>query len=197
MSFAEVFGAPFDSSQVPPTEDYVVLPPGEYPVKIDKASVEPTKAQDGHFLKLEMTVQDGPCKGRKLFDRLNLDNPNQQAREIAARSLSSLAVALRIPVIQDEAQLIGGVCFAQVKVKDDYNNIRKYISAYPDAPPTQPATPSYAPPPPAPIAPPPQAPAYAAPAPQPTSQWPAAPVAPVAPQPAAPPASSAVPPWKR
>lgn len=136
MSFADVFGGAFDTHSVAPSEDYVTLPPGKYPVRIDGAEIAPTKAGDGHYLLLTLTVLDGPAINRKLFDRMNLDNPSEKAKEIAKRQCAALGQALGIAVVSDEKQFIGGIVIAHVKVKDGQNEIRTYSSAYappPDA----------------------------------------------------------------
>ncbi len=122
------FGTPdgFDTHSVEPQKDYVAIPPGKYPVQIEKSELKQTKAGDGHYLELACVVLDGPAKGRKIWDRLNIDNPSQQAREISQRQFAALGQALGLVKIADTQQLIGGICIACVKVKGDNNEIRTY-----------------------------------------------------------------------
>lgn len=125
-SFQQFFGEGFDTESVPPAEDFVALPPGKYIVGIDKAEVKTTKAGNGHYLEVVETVLDGPCKNRKLWDRINIDNPNQQCVEIGLRSLAALGLAIGLTRISASEQLIGQVCVAHVRVKDEQNDIRTY-----------------------------------------------------------------------
>ena len=83
-------GTTFDASSVDPTMPFEVLPPGRYLVQIVTSEMRPTKDGAGQYLWLELDVLEGECQGRKLFDRLNLVNPNPTAVEIAQRTLSAI-----------------------------------------------------------------------------------------------------------
>lgn len=109
-------GGTFDATSVAPKEEFTLLPPGEYPVMIVKSDMTPTKARTGQMLVLEMDVIDGPSKGRKLWDRLNLVNPNPQAVEIAERSLSAICHAVGRLQVSDSNELHGIPMIAVVKV---------------------------------------------------------------------------------
>jgi hypothetical protein len=87
-------GGTFDASQVEPQGDYQPIPPGEYKVQITSSEVVENSAKTGRILKLELEITEGDQAGRKLFDRLNIDNPNAQAVEIAQRQLSAICHAL-------------------------------------------------------------------------------------------------------
>ena len=83
----------FDASQVDPAKPNEPLPPGDYPVQIIQSEMRVTKAGTGQYLWLEMEILDGEAKGRKLWDRLNLVNASDQARQIAERTLSAICHA--------------------------------------------------------------------------------------------------------
>lgn len=123
-----IFGSDFNSDEYEPTTDYAILEPGKYPVAIEESSVQTTKSGNGHYLKLALRVIDGKYKGAILFDNLNIDNPSNQAVEIAKRTLSAICRALSLPGgrISDSAQLVGGKLTAHVKFKDEKNFIRTY-----------------------------------------------------------------------
>lgn len=146
-NLAAIFGADFDANAVEPQSDYDVIPPGKYPVLIEKAEVKRTKAGTGHYIGLGLQVLDGPHKGRKVFDNINIDNPNPKAVEIGMRSLSALARAIGVMAIADTNQLLNQCCVASVKVKDGDNNVRTYEplqqqqQAPQQAPPAQPMAP--------------------------------------------------------
>ena len=69
------------------------LPAGTYTFVISKVTTKPTKA-GGKFAEMELTVTSGNQKGRKVWDRLNLDNVNQTAVDIAVKQVSAYAHAL-------------------------------------------------------------------------------------------------------
>lgn len=90
-----------DVSNIPyntaPTND--PLPKGVYSVQIVEVKHKPTKAGTGLYAELELQVIDGPSKGRKVWDRLNVQNPNAQAVSIALEQVSSYGHALGRPFV--------------------------------------------------------------------------------------------------
>jgi len=134
----------FDTGAVEPQSDYEVIPPSKVLVLIEEAEVKPTKANTGYYLKLKLSVVDGPYKNRKLFDNINVQNPSAQCVEIGLRQLAALGLAIGVKVITDSSQLVNKTCIAHVKVKDDQNYIRTYSSVVPAAPgaPQQPPAPA-------------------------------------------------------
>ncbi|MAK85994.1 MAG: hypothetical protein CMK96_03385 [Pseudomonas sp.] len=115
--------------------DYSPIPPGEYRVHVISSDLKATKAGTGNYLELEMEVLDGEHQGRKLFDRLNIDNPNQQAVDIAQRTLNAICVAVGKLSIADSNELHNIPMIAVVKVdpaRGDYgpsNSIKTYKPA--------------------------------------------------------------------
>lgn len=98
-------GGTFDANQVEPNAPFVAIPPGDYPMQIIASAMEPTSAGTGRFLKFELEIIDGEHKGRKTYDRLNLENPNQQAVDIARRQLSAVCHAVGVLTVTDSEQL--------------------------------------------------------------------------------------------
>lgn len=197
-TFQEIFGPQgFDCASVDPTEDFLV--PGDYICKITEAEVLPTKAGTGHYLKVVLeVVQEDKSKGRKLYDYINIDNPNETTMHLAQKSLSALGRATVIWKIEHPQQLLNQIVVAVVTRNDRGNSVRTYkpvaqmqsATATPAAP--APVAPVVAMPVPATVAPPPTAsPAYAQP-PAPIA------VAPVAGMPGpAPAAVAGVPVWQQ
>ncbi len=140
-NLAAIFGPGFDTNTVEPQGDFDVLPPGKYPVVIDKAEVKQTKKMDGHYLSLTMTVADGGYKGRKLWPKIQIQNPSQECVKIGLRTLSALGKATGVTYISDANQFLGKTCIAHVKVKDEQNEIRTY-SAMEGPVATQPVAPA-------------------------------------------------------
>lgn len=111
-------GGTFDANQVEPNAPYEVIPEGEYRIQITNSSMENTKDNTGQYLKLELEIMEGQQAGRKLFDRLNLVNRNQQAMEIAQRTLSAICHAVGVLTVNDSEQLHMRPMLAKVKVVD-------------------------------------------------------------------------------
>lgn len=128
-------GGTFDATQVAPNQPFEVLPPGKYKVQVTDSDMRPTKDGTGQYLWLEMEILDGEYQGRKMWDRLNLVNQNQQAVEIAQRSLSALCHATGKLHVSDSQEIHFIPVIATVKVrpaKGDYdasNEIRGYEAA--------------------------------------------------------------------
>lgn len=123
----------FNRESVAPNVALEPVPSGQYTVAITNSVEKPTKNGLGAYLELEMTIQGGEFNGRKIFDRLNIRNPNEQTMEIAYRTLSSILYVTGVPAMQDTQQLHGRPFIAVVvKVpRDDRpdlmtNNIRGY-----------------------------------------------------------------------
>ena len=107
----------FDANQVDPTDQFEALPAGDYPVIIVDSEMKPTRDNRGQYLQLTLEVIDGPYKGRKMWDRLNLNNPNQQAVEIAQRQLSQICHAVGVLQVNDSLELHDKPLVARVKVR--------------------------------------------------------------------------------
>ena len=110
-------GQAFDANAVEPNAPREVIPPGDYKVMIVASQMKDTKAGTGQYLELEMDVLDGEHQGRKIWDRLNLDNPNPKAVEISERTLSAICRATGVWNCTDSEQLHGRAMIASVKVK--------------------------------------------------------------------------------
>jgi hypothetical protein len=80
----------FNANEIEPTGNFDPIPLGEYLMVISASEMKPTKNGEGQYLQLTYDVVEGEYSGRKVFDRLNLVNKNEQAQEIAQRSLSAI-----------------------------------------------------------------------------------------------------------
>ncbi|MEX1231111.1 MAG: DUF669 domain-containing protein [Planctomycetaceae bacterium] len=134
----------FDASQIEPTAGRDPLPAGKYLAAIVGSEFKPTKAGTGQYLELKFQVLEGPHKDRLLWARLNLDNPNEQAVEIAKGELAEICRAVSVLQPQDSVDLHDLPLLITVKCKkrDDNGEIANEISGYakkpspppPDAP---------------------------------------------------------------
>lgn len=106
----------FNAAQVAPNVGFEPVPTGHYKVNITKSEEKPNSKGTGSYVELEMTIIDGEFRGRKVFDRLNLRNPNEQAVSIAYGTLSAICHVTGRLHIQDTQQL-HGVPFIAVVTK--------------------------------------------------------------------------------
>ncbi|TCZ63911.1 DUF669 domain-containing protein [Roseicella aquatilis] len=95
----------FDASGVAPAAPLELLPPGRYAAQIVQSEMRATRAGNGQYLWLEMDVIEGSHQGRKIWDQINLVNPNQQTVEIAQRTLSAICHAVGQLQVSDSEQL--------------------------------------------------------------------------------------------
>jgi hypothetical protein len=73
------------------------LPPGKHPVVIENVTLEPTLNGKGGKMVLHMTAIDGPNKGGKIRENLNLQNESAQAVEIAQKQLAAFLAVMGKP----------------------------------------------------------------------------------------------------
>ena len=114
-------------------DSFEAVPAGEYLVVIESSDFIDTKAGTGKILKLTYQILDGRFKGQKIFENLNLQNPNKQAEQISRKALNSIGIAVGVPSIQDSAQLHNIPLKLNVTVQDtdDYgkqNRIKKHMA---------------------------------------------------------------------
>ena len=107
----------FNAENVEPNAPRDPIPAGWYKAVIEATEEKPTKAQTGSYLQLTIQVIEGDHAGRKVIDRLNLNNPNATAVEIAQRTLSSICRAVGVMTPRDSADLMDKPMMVKVKVK--------------------------------------------------------------------------------
>jgi hypothetical protein len=125
----QIFGGqPFNAGQVEPAKAWEPVAPGMHPALIRSAAFKATKNGSGQYLQIDMDIIDGPEKGRKLTDRLNLFNSSEKAVNMAKASLSALCRSMGEMVVSQTEQLLNKTTIALVTVKDDRNNIQTYFT---------------------------------------------------------------------
>ena len=107
----------FNALEIEPATSYEPLPADWYKVVITDTEEKPTKAQTGSYLQLTIEVIEGNHAGRKVFDRLNLKNPNSVAVEIAQRSLSSICRSIGVNNPKDSMELRDKPLMVKLAVK--------------------------------------------------------------------------------
>jgi hypothetical protein len=99
----------FNANDVPETPQISSgpIPEGDYEVEIDDTEEKSNKAGTGRYLQLTFRVISGPHAERKLWARLNLDNPSEKAVEIARRDLAAICRAVGLVQPKTITQFIG------------------------------------------------------------------------------------------
>lgn len=100
-------------------DDYSPLPSGTYNAMIVKSEFKKTKAGDGMYLQLNVKVIEGDYKGRMVFERLNLNNPNPVAVEIANKTLNTICLACNAFGVEDSEELHGIPMTIKVRYKPE------------------------------------------------------------------------------
>ncbi|WP_223425442.1 DUF669 domain-containing protein [Tateyamaria pelophila] len=115
------FDTSFDATSVEPSTPYELLPAGKYSAQIVESEMRVTRNGMGQLLWLMLDILDGPYKGRKIFDQLNLVNPNPVTVEIAQRTLSAICHATGRMQVSDSEELHQIPMTIQVKIKPPKN----------------------------------------------------------------------------
>lgn len=138
----------FDATEVEPRVGFDPIPANKYMAVITDSEEKETKKGDGSYVQFTFEVIEGEYKGRKLWARLNLNNPNDQAVSIARAELSALCRAVNVLKLKDTTQLHDVPLTIKVTQKADpqTKEIRNEIRGYePAALVKSPATPAKAP----------------------------------------------------
>jgi hypothetical protein len=115
------FDTSFDATSVEPTTAQELLPAGKYRAQIVESEMRVTKNGMGQFLWLMLDILEGEQKGRKIFDQLNLVNPNPTTVEIAQRTLSAICHATGKMHVSDSEELHLIPMTIQVKIRPPKN----------------------------------------------------------------------------
>lgn len=121
---------------IDPNVAFDPLPAGWYNCTIINSEMKPSgpnaKDPDGMYLELTMQVMDGEHAGRKVFDRLNVQNTNAVATEIAFKTLKSIYNSVGKQRVDDSSELHGIPLKVKVKLRpktaeyDANNEIQGY-----------------------------------------------------------------------
>lgn len=118
----------FDANQVKPADTFEPVPTAWYPVLITESETKATKDNTGAYLQLKVVIQGGDYDKRVAWARLNLQNSNPVAVEIAQRQLSSICHAVGVLQVRHSSQLHGRPLMARIvykpEVKDDQGNVK-------------------------------------------------------------------------
>lgn len=135
MTNGNLGGATFGQGEY--KDEYQPLPVGQYTLAITdtqmKASGQNSKNPGVEYLMIEQTVQGSEYDGRKLFTRLNINNPDDKTKKIAFVELERIATAIG-KIIQNHEDLRGTKFLADVVIEEgkngfgDSNRVKKYYA---------------------------------------------------------------------
>jgi len=122
----------FNAHEVDPAVGFDPVPAGKYLAIITESEMKPTKAGTGRYLQLTFQIIDGAYKGRLVWARLNLDNPNAMAVKIARGELSSICRSVGVMQPRDSVELhnLPLVISVGCKKRDDTGDIANEIKGY-------------------------------------------------------------------
>ena len=122
----------FDANEVEPNAPLEAIPAGKYMAAITESEMKATKTGNGSYLQLTFTIVEGEHKGRILWARLNLNNPNATAVKIARGELSAVCRAVGVMRPKDSVELhnIPLVITVKVKKRQDTGELTNEIKGY-------------------------------------------------------------------
>jgi hypothetical protein len=122
----------FNANDVEPTTDFDPVPAGRYVAVITHSEVKLNKAGTGSYLQFTFQIIDGEYKGRYLWARLNLDNPNDTAVKIARAELSAICRAVGVMTPRDSIELHDLPLLIKVKCKKraDTGEVTNELAGY-------------------------------------------------------------------
>ena len=147
----------FNANEVEPSVGFEAIPAGKYLAVIVDSEMKSNRAGTGEYLQLEFEIIDGEYKNRKVWTRLNLNNPNPDAVRMARADLSAICHAVNVIQPGDSIELHNLPLTITVKCRktpdgDIVNEIKGYAAKGPasgnaaaPAAPGAPTTPGAAP----------------------------------------------------
>ncbi len=122
----------FDARTVDPSADFEPIPAGKYLAAIVDSESKETKTGSGQYLQLAFQILEGEYKGRFVWARLNLDNPNKTAVKIARAELSAVCHAVGVMAPKDSIELhnIPLVITVKLKKRQDTGELTNEIKGY-------------------------------------------------------------------
>jgi hypothetical protein len=122
----------FNAHEVDPSVGFDPIPAGKYLAIISGSQMKPTKSGAGNYLELTFQILEGEFKGRLVWARLNLDNPNATTVRIARAELSAICRAVGVMAPKDSIELhnLPLVITVAHKKRQDTGEITNVIKGY-------------------------------------------------------------------
>lgn len=122
----------FDAREVDPNVGFEPIPIAKYLAIITESESKPTKSGVGQYLQFTFQIIEGEYKGRLVWTRLNLDNPNATTVKIARGELSAICRAVNVLAPKDSVELhnIPLVISVGHKKRQDTGELSNVIKSY-------------------------------------------------------------------
>lgn len=120
----------FDSTQIQ-IQSREPIPNGTYEAVAIESEIRATKAGTGRVLNITFEIVSGEHKGRRVWSRINVSNPNQTAERIGKEELATLCRAVNVPQLTDTVQLHDKplmITVARDRNDDTHNVVTKYAA---------------------------------------------------------------------
>lgn len=124
-----------DFNQVEDSQEFDLLPAGDYVAIVAKAELKNTQA-GGAGINCKMEIVEGQMKGRYVFDWINVEHPTSQACvQIGLQQLKKLVIAAQIDTSKpftDPQDLVGSIVSVKVGIRKDKdtNELRNEVKGY-------------------------------------------------------------------
>lgn len=115
--------------------DFEPLPVGDYNAMIIETDVRPNKKGTGQYLLVVSHILDEEYAGRRVYDYINIDHPNDKVVAIAERTLAELCNAVGVLEFEDTQELHDIPMVVRLKVEagneqfGPSNKVKKYMAA--------------------------------------------------------------------
>lgn len=128
-----------NANEVDTTDDFEVIPAGDYKAIITESDLKPTNAGTGDYFKFTFQIVEGQYDGRLVWHNCTRQNPNAQAVQIGQKQLAQIMEATGKPTATRTEDLhnIPVIISLVVKNSEQYgpqNEIKKVKSAVVSAP---------------------------------------------------------------
>lgn len=106
------------------------LPAGKHPVQIVGTALKNTNDNRGGYLELTLEAIDGPAKGAKGIDRMNLNNTNADAVRIAQQQLAAICAVMGIAGFQNTEELHNKPFVVEVAPQKDKPQYTEVVAVF-------------------------------------------------------------------
>ena len=133
----------FSTTDVDTSDNYGLLPKGDYIACAVAAEVKTTKSGEGQFLEVRFQILEGSYKGRTIFDRYIFKNPSAEAEKIGKQQLARFLEAIGKQHIRDTQEVLDIPLVLSIGTTtrkdngEDTNRVVKYSKSSPVASYTQ------------------------------------------------------------
>ena len=122
----------FNAAEVEPSQDFQILPEGKYEAVIADSDVKEPRSGNGKYVQIEFEVVSGEHRGRRIWRRYNIENPNPDAVRIGRADFSALCHAVNVLNPSDTCELHNLPVILTVKCKKqkDTGELENVIRGY-------------------------------------------------------------------